>query len=254
MRRTSAAAAATALALAACAGADTPRPRVEATGAPTVRVATIGRHAEQFDGEIGARPAGSQNEQAASVYIAAHLQDAGYVLLLDAVPVAAAVRATNVVARPPGGGAPRMVVAAAYDTPEEGAASGGENLGLLLELARALRVAVPDHSVTFAALAADHTEVGGGHLGSRRLARTLADDDADPVVVILEGIGAPCVAVDGSARVDIEADAAGGCPRRPPETESIAAFEAAGFEAAAVWGPAGATGPGLLEFLKARGR
>ena len=150
---------------------------VEPKGPPRVDLDQVTKHAEQFDTDLPERLPGSQGEFAAATYLLAHLQEAGYVVELDFVPVEDLVRSTNVIAAAPGG-RPRVVVVAAYDD-----GTKGETLGLLLELARALRVKDPDHRVEFVALGAESAEVGGGALGSRRLARRLLDDDMDPVIV-----------------------------------------------------------------------
>jgi hypothetical protein len=63
-----------------------------------------------------------------------------------------------------------------------------------LELARALNVAFPHHSVEFAALGAEFTSLHGGALGSRRLAKIFLDAHQHPLVIVLQ-------ATDGSGRL-----------------------------------------------------
>jgi hypothetical protein len=169
-------------------GAPGPRPE----GPPHVRAEVVARHARQFDDELARRPAGSQQEEAAAVYILGHLQRAGYSVRLEAVPVADTVTSTDVIALPPDGGEPDAVVAVPYDT-GEGAAANGDSLGLFLELARALAVAEREHAVELVALGAEHSAVGGSHLGSRRLVRLLVDAGHRPVVLTID-------AVEGGAR------------------------------------------------------
>ena len=152
-----------------------------------MEVAAVERHATQFDRDLASRPAGSQQEFAAASYLTAHFQKAGYLVELDAVPVEDLVRSSNVVALPPSREEPAIVVAAGYDT-TPGSRPAGATLGTLLEVARALRVAVPEHSVQFVALGAEHTGLGGGRLGSRRLARVLQDAELDPEIVQLVAI------------------------------------------------------------------
>ena len=177
-----------ALAGAACAEAPEQGSSPAASGPPRVQSEVVARHAAQFDQAIPKRPAGSQQEATAATYILGHLQVAGYAVRLDSVPVRDLVSSTNVVALPPGGRAPKVVVAVAYDD-ATGGARLADDIGLFLEAARALRSAGAGHSVAFVALGAQDTEVGGGRLGSRRLVRLLLERDEDPVIVSLSGAG-----------------------------------------------------------------
>lgn len=182
------------MALAACASEDTPPAHVAAPGPPEVRAEAVARHASELARELPGRRAGTQQELAAATYVLGHLQRAGYVARLVDVPVANLVRSTDVVALPPGGGDPEVVVTTPYDVAagapaDEGAAA----VGVLLELARALRVAAPRHAVQFAALGAERS--ADDRLGARRLARVLLDDGVDPLVVSIERVDP---ALDGS--------------------------------------------------------
>ena len=160
--------------LAAC-GGDASRPsEVDPSGPPSVRRDVVQDHAAQFDNELSERLAGSQQEQAASQYVLGHLQQAGYFVQLDAVPVGDLVESTNLVALPPSGEDPETIVTVAYDSPGESTASGAA-VGTFLELARALYAAAPDHRVEFVALGA---ETSAEHLGSRRLAQQLREAGA----------------------------------------------------------------------------
>ena len=167
--------------LVSCTGGGTPRPTASPSGPPTIQPDVIARHAEQFDEDLPERRAGSQQEFAAATYITAHLQQAGYVVEFDSVPVANTVRSTNVVALPPSTEDPNVLVVTAYD---EGSDAG--SIGAFLEVARALRVAVPDHSVEFAALGAESADVAGGELGSKRMIKLLQDRDLTPTVIAFE--------------------------------------------------------------------
>lgn len=224
-----------------------------ASGPPEVQPATVERHALQFDDEEPVRPAGSQQELAASAYIVAHLTEAGYVSRLDAVPVKDLVRSTNVVALPPSGDEPEAIVVVAYDS-TEGSGMGGAAIGTWLEVARALRAVEPDHSVQFVALGAEHTDVGGGNLGSRRLARQLADEGSPPPIVAVEGVdvGPEEVIVGGVEKDLLERAAAtegievaGGWGHAGPGL----VFDAAGFEFALIGGGAENVGRVLLAYL-----
>lgn len=204
-------------------------------------------HTRQFETEIPVRTAGSQQEQIASSYLIAHLQQAGYQVLLEGVPVADLVRSTDVIALPPAGGGPRVVVAVAYDTPERGSPGGGE-LGAFLELARALAVAEPGHEVEFAALGAEHATHDGGLLGSRRLAKLLIEDDHRPEVFVLgpmsTGQGFEAA---GDRRADlIELGASRGTP-----SPSARPFEEAGMRVTTLSGDPVAAASALLRLLTA---
>ena len=190
--------------------ASEPRVPAEPEGPPRVRKEVVERHAAQFDGELRDRPAGSQKEFLAATYLLGHLQKAGYVVRLDAVPVGDLVRSTNVVARPPDSDSPSVVVTVDYDSTDGDGT--GLAVGTYLELARAVRVQAPDADIHFVALGAENTALKGGQLGSRRLARVLLDQGVDPLLVtvgrvsegVIEGHGP---VVSGSAAKDLVASA-----------------------------------------------
>lgn len=150
-------------------------------GPPEIQYEVVRQHATQFDVDLPDRPPGSQHELAAASYILGHLQLAGYSPRLDRVPVEDAVNSTNVVAMPPNGSKPAFLVAVPYDTPGSGRLQQGRELGLFLELARALTVAEPDHSVAFAALGAETADARG----TRRLAQFLLDEGVEPSVLLI---------------------------------------------------------------------
>jgi hypothetical protein len=255
--------AALALAAGACTSSTTSgAPDVRAPGPPHVRPRVVSRHARQFDRELARRGAGSQQEEAAAVYILGHLQRAGYVARLEAVPVADTVNSTDVIALPPGDGGPAAVVAVAYDTGEALAPTGDE-IGLFLELARALAVAEPRHSVEFAALGAERTSLRGGHLGSRRLADLLVDEGHEPLVVTIEALEGGANARFGAfgraaTRLRAVADRLGIPPLRHPPggpaaqgdlAERMRIFADAGIDYAGAAGGIDETARVLLEFL-----
>lgn len=234
------------------------RPEVEPTGPPTVQIEDIEEHSAQFDEELPERRAGTQNEGAASAYLLGHLQQAGYLVRLDGVPVGNLVRSTNVVALPPSAEDPVAVVAVPFDTGEEPEPSGA-SLGLFLELARALRVAVPDHSVEFVALGADHAEVPGGRLGARRLIQGLLDDDLDPVVIELLALhGGTGFFARGPAAPGINEVAESIGVEIPPSPLKIMPdeqlWQRAGLDFAVIGGAPDQVGKVLLEYLTERGR
>jgi hypothetical protein len=223
-------------------------------GPAQIRVDVVARHARELGGELAERRAGSQQEQAAAIYVLGHVQRAGYNVRLDGVPVSDLVRSTNVVALPPGGDDPDVVVAVAYDTPE-GAPDEGEAVGLWLELARALRSAEPRHSVEFAALGAEHAEVRGGGLGSRRLAQVLLEEGTRPAVITIEWISpgrTDGLAARGPDAADLLAIARRLGIRRSDRTvagSGADAFETAGLDHLRVGGGAEEVGRALLEYL-----
>jgi hypothetical protein len=230
-------------------------PLAEPTGPPTVQDDVVRDHGEQFDTDVPDRPAGSQEELAASTYLTGHLQLAGYLVFLDGVPVKDLVRSTNVVARPPSGKGPTIALTVAYDTSKE-FPSDGDALGLFLELARALNVATPNHSVSFVALGAEHVDLADGNLGSRRAAKEWIDDDAHPIVLSLGQIteGA-CVTIEGDAIPGLATDASlGGCDELDPTANQPDVFAEAGFEHVTISGDPSGIGVMLLGFLSAEGR
>ncbi|MDQ3785180.1 MAG: hypothetical protein M3360_09980 [Actinomycetota bacterium] len=230
----------------ACSGGAGPPPpaAIAAGGPPKVRADVVERHAAQFDRELESRPAGSQQELSAATYILGHLQRAGYGARLEGVPVKNLVSSTDVLAVPPGGGTPATVVTVAYDT-AAGTRDFGADIGLFLELARALKVADPRHDVLFAALGAENTALGGGNLGSRRLIGLLGEQRADPLVLTVEGIGPGPVCIDGPEPL---AGAAAGC--REPAPAGPYAEE--GLMQAVASGPPEALGRVLLDLLQGR--
>lgn len=221
------------------------------SGPSRVDLAAVQKHATQFDTKLPLRPAGSQEEEIATSYLLAHMQQAGYLVRLDGVPVQDQVRSTNVVAPPPSGELPTEALVVAYDTPPEGP-SNGETLGLWLELARALNVKDPQHTVEFVALGADHAELPGAPLGQRRLARFFTDEGLKPSIVMIEpgeevslaGPAAPVLAAlfpKGTRPDALKTDC--------PESGCEGPLEASGFVVSTMSGPAPVIGSILLRYL-----
>jgi hypothetical protein len=230
-----------------------PAPPQSSAGPPRVRAEVVARHARQFNEDDPDRPAGSQGEQIAAAYLLAHLQSAGYRAFLDAVPVSNLVRSTNVVAAPPSGQRPLVAVVVPYDTPPGGnrvSGGGAADLGLFLELARALSRARPEHRVSFVALGAERAEVTGGRLGSRRLVVYLRERSLEPLVVVLDDIDldARSVRATGAGASEVVAGAA----RGPAEGPVAEVFEAADLDVLTLSGGAREAGGALLDYLKAR--
>jgi hypothetical protein len=158
---------------------ETPPPTVQSPGSPRISAEAVQKHAKQFEEDLPTRPPGSQQEFAAATYITGHLQQAGYVVRLDSVPVANAVRSTNVVALPSSGDDPETIVTVSYDTPKGKRDIDGSEIGAFLELARALAASDKQHAVEFIALGAQSESA----LGAKRLARLLLDGETDPQIV-----------------------------------------------------------------------
>ena len=215
----------------------------------------MAEHAGQFDGPLAERPAGSQREFAAATYILAHLQEAGYTPLLDPVPVKDLIRSTNVIASPPRAADMETVVVVPYDS-GPGSSSTGTSIGTWLELARALYAAAPDHSTGFVALGAEHASVGGGNLGSRRLAEYLIDRGAHPLVIVVGSItksGVFAAAGSGADALNRSARSLGlerGTSAQPG-SPTAAVFAKAGFAEATVSGSVASVGRVLLDALAA---
>ncbi|MFN2488755.1 MAG: hypothetical protein ABR529_03245 [Actinomycetota bacterium] len=246
----------------ACTSAPPTASELRAEGPPRVQRHLVLRHAEQFDEDLERRPAGSQQEEAAAAYILGHLQRAGYVARLEAVPVADTVNSTDVIAVPPSGTAPTRVVAVPYDTTRE-ASDDGTAIGLFLELGRALKAVAPRHDVEFVALGAERTPLQQGHLGARRLAKLLLDEGADPQVITIESVGGPSrgsfgafgddvagvVEVARHLHIPILASPAPGPGAGRDLTGRAEVFVGAGFDHVAVTGGIEQVGRVLLRYL-----
>lgn len=205
----------------ACTGAPEEAPPGEAPGGPAeVQLEAVEEHAAQFDEDLPERPAGSQQEFAAATYITGHLQRAGYEVRLASVPYKDLVRSTNVVALPPGGEPIEAVVTVLYDTAPSMQPTG-RDIGLFLELARAMRVEEPEHRIQFVALGAELTTENGGSLGSKTLAAELTDlEEKPPVIGLLEvgsgGFRAPGPAGDELNQIALDMDLPSARPLSKP--------------------------------------
>lgn len=164
--------------------------------------------------------------------------------MLDAVPVRDQVQSSNVVAFPPDGDEPQVVVTVPYDTPEEGAPNGAE-IGLFLELARALYAAAPEHAVGFAAVGAE----GAEGRGSAALAGLFEEQGIEPGVI----------SIRPSARAGESLSVTGSC--MDPDSQLVAfeecshptrsgsPFAARGLQFTAVGGDVDVLGRALFDFL-----
>lgn len=229
---------------AGCASGGPTSPLARPSGPPEIDLQAVREHARQFDQEVPQRPAGSQQEEIAATYLLAHMQVAGYLVRLDAVPVGDLVRSTNVVAPPPSGEDPRTMVVVSYDTAPAGGGDS-EAIGLWLELARALGVREPDHAVSFVALGAEHAGSPGTGLGSRRLARFLLDEGQEPLIVEIGRTSGRVSAVGPGASEILP-----GASETPPADGDV--LIEAGFDHMRVTGEVSELGPLLLDLLAER--
>jgi hypothetical protein len=223
----------------ASACASEPPVDTSSSGPAGIELETVREHARQFAEDVPVREPGSQEELAAASYILGHLQQAGYVPLLDAVPVGDLVESTNVVALPVEGGEPTTLVAVSYGSTH---ATGGESIGVFLELARALNAANPGHRVAFVALGAEESPRLGSALGTRRLLKYLDDEDFEPHVITLGD--APELTASGAHAGDI-------VPHVPdaPVDPRDDIFARSPFEHTTVAGPPDEVGEALLDYL-----
>jgi hypothetical protein len=253
-----------ALAVSACGSAETPDTQVApAQGPPEIVLDTVEQHARQFDDDLPVREAGTQQEFAAATYVTGHLQQAGYTVRLESVPAGDLIRSTDVVALPPSGGDPRAVIAVPYDTAPK-LPPQGEDLGVFLELARALRVDQSAHAVEFVALGAELTDRDGGSLGTRRLVRLLVDAEVAPPVVFIAvapGPGFDATGTSVASELDDIASSAGlerlvdaADPALPRLIESTKVVGTANLEFAVARGGAEEVGSVLLSWLEERSR
>ncbi len=157
----------------------------------------VDQHARQFYQDVPVRRPGSQEELAAATYLLGHLEQAGYAVRLEGVPVADLVRSTNVLTVPPEDDAPAVLVCAVYDTGPSG--TDDFALGIFLEIARAAAVSGDGSPrARFAALGAEHADESGGHLGSRRLAQVFTEQGNEMSLSILIAGGGPDLLIGGS--------------------------------------------------------
>ena len=244
------------VALGACSSSDSGAdPRPEPSGPPNVEASVIDDHAAQFADEVARRPAGSQQEQIAATYILGHLQQAGYPVRLDAVPVGDLVRSTNVIAVPPEGDEPRYLIAVPYDTPP-GETLEAHAIGVFLEVAKTLSVRGLDHAVEFVALGAEFTELGDGSRGSRALVETLTEEGVAPELVYLSpnliDDGAPGDGFYAEGPLADQLEEVTTAEKRvadPAVRSSLKLYEDAGLEATLVGGAPEAVARELIEFL-----
>lgn len=239
----------------ACTGSSPGERATEVEGPPRVDMTTVQEHADQFDTDVPIREAGSQEEQAAASYITGTLQQNGYLVRLEAVPVGDLVSSSNLIGQPPGGELPQVIVTVGYGTDEDGD-SDGLALGLFLELARALNVEEPNHEVFFVGLGAEDADVEVGYLGSRRLAQMMTDEDWDPLVIQLIDVSEGGQLGASGARADefIEAMTATTGPfvefDRGTVKVEVDVFDRAGFESLLVTGDAEKLSEVLLDYLR----
>ena len=150
---------------------------------------------------LGPKVAGTEGAQRAAEWIAARLEAEGLAVSIDEfeddTPTGSKTF-RNVEARLGGGGDPRAIFAAHYDTKGgipgfAGANDSASGVGLLLELARALKGAPEGTDFVFLFLdgeeCAEHYGPRDGLHGSRRAARKLAAEGPPPPFLLFDMIG-----------------------------------------------------------------
>ena len=225
-------------------------------GEPSVDESVVEQHAQQFTGGKNSRPAGSQEEFAAAAYITGHLQKAGYIIRLDPVPVSDTVRSTNVIALPPSGAEPKVVVITGYTRGTAVWLGDGPSIGLFLELARALNVADPKHSVEFVALGGEGADAPGTYLGSLRLVESMVEDDIHPKVIELWHVepGADAWYAKGPDAEELLSLAPAGKPTNVGGRTPKDPYDEAGFDHDMVFGSLAGAATAVLDYLEREGR
>jgi len=189
----------------------------------------------------------------AASYILGFLQQAGYPGRLDGVPVADLVRSTNVIGTPPEGDPPEYLVAVPFGTPPNEALDA-HSIGVFLEVARALSVQEPGHSVEFVALGAEFAEQEAGTLGSRAMATLLQEESFNPQIIYLS----PDLSGDSfyaEGPLASEFDPASSAESAPLHQVALAASEVyrnEGFEVTVIDGNPEEVAETLIEFLSGR--
>lgn len=253
--RTSFLAALASLALTGCIATAERFETQEVRGPARVEMETVLAHAEQFDTEVADRPAGSQNEQIAASYITGTLQQNGYLVRLESVPVGDLVRSSTLIGAPAGATEPDVAVIVPYGS-GPGRPGNGIEVGLFIELSRALTVEEPRHTVYFIAVGADFGAPQGEALGSRSLARFMTDQGWNPLVLQLVDVidGAP-LSVSGDRSDElVDAMTAMTGPFTAYDDGDVEVdqdvFEAAGFDRMLVTGDPEKLGEVLLDYLR----
>lgn len=127
---------------------------------------------------LGPRREGTAAERAAADYVAARLAEYGYAVAVTPVALPDGSSSRNVVAVKPGASPRRIVVGAHIDTKagSPGANDNASGVGVVLELARALRDVPTQPTVVFAFFGAEEmwdTNPDSHHYGSRAYVRAL---------------------------------------------------------------------------------
>lgn len=133
--------------------------------------------------EIGPRVAGSADERAAAAYIEDALRQAGYEPDIGAFDIPRRGQSANVVAVKPGESGREILVGAHYDSESRGrgADDNGSGVGVLLEVASAIRDVATPYTLRFVAFGSEE----GGLRGSRAYVSSMdAEAIANTVAMI----------------------------------------------------------------------
>jgi alkaline phosphatase isozyme conversion protein len=172
---------------------------VTLAGASTAS-AIDGRDAKQWAGRLaalGQRPAGGQHERQAAAIVRERLRTLGYNVETQRFPLPEGGRSLNAVGRTPG---PIKVIIVAHMDGVPGTTAANDNgsgVGVMLELAKALR---NEQGVLVAAVGAEERRYTGAgyHLGSRALSRSLTRAQREGVRL---AVSADMVGVGGTLNI-----------------------------------------------------
>ncbi len=141
-------------------------------------------HVRVLAHDIGPRPAGTRSDRRASRYIQTWFEELGYTSTRRRFTLPQGGHSWNVIARVPGAPtASPIVIGAHYDTVagSPGANDNASGVGVLIDLADALRNSPHASSVTLVAFGAEEFQPGTGkhHVGSDAYVRRMSDADRD---------------------------------------------------------------------------
>lgn len=171
--------------------APTPAVTAAPTPVPTARVLRAGdfdatramAHVRAFGVEIGKREAGSDGDRRAQAYLAGRLRALGYEVELDRFDLPQGGTSVNVIGRPPGWDPSQrhVIVGGHFDSlGGPGANDNGSGMGVVLEIARDVRVVPAALPVLVIAFGAEETQPAPGrphHVGSRHYVASMGEQE-----------------------------------------------------------------------------
>ncbi len=148
------------------------------------------QHIDTLSEGIGARVAGSREEARAATYIEGVFREAGYTTLIQPFTFGVGPRgrpsieeSANVIAVKGGVSVREIVVGAHYDSEVRGRGAGdnASGVGVMLEIAAAVRDVETDYTIRFIAFGAEEA----GLAGSRHYVDQLTTEERDQVVAMI---------------------------------------------------------------------